>query len=121
VRRWLITGERDWTDRSLVDLFLMRLVERFEDQLSLVHGACPTGVDYFVDLFCERYNLKPERFPVDHKIDGPWPGAGPRRNGRMCRSGQFEGGNAFWSGKRSRSGTLIPTPVSRSTAMSSAP
>ena len=28
-------------------------------------------------------NVRPRRFCVDSKIDGPWPGAGPRRNRRM--------------------------------------
>lgn len=49
------------------------------------HGGCPTGLDAFLQTWCHgRIAVRPH--PVDHRLDGPWPGAGPRRNGRMLRS-----------------------------------
>ncbi len=36
-----------------------------------------------------------EAYPVDRRLDGPWPSAGPRRNERMLRLGRPERGLAF--------------------------
>lgn len=107
VNRWLITGERDWRCLDDVAEEIGRLEELYgADRLVIVHGDCPTGADSMAQLVCEDGGIKFERFPVRHSLDGPWPAAGPRRNGRMVSSGYFSGGTAFWSGKRKGSGTL---------------
>jgi hypothetical protein len=43
-----------------------------------------------------------EEFAVNPALDGPWPGAGPRRNARMLRYGRPTHGLAFgplWKGR----------------------
>jgi len=53
----------------------------------LVHGDYPDpeGGDRFVaeHVHAEGYRVK--SFPVDRRLDGDWPAAGPRRNRRMLR------------------------------------
>ncbi len=108
--RWFITGERNWTDRGEIRRILTELrddVERYGGrELVIVHGACRTGADKIADDICKELGIKTDSYPVDHKVDGPWPGAGPRRNRRAINSGPLTGWVAFWSGKRDKSGTL---------------
>lgn len=61
------------------------------------HGACQwtngklqgklRGVDLLAELWAERNQAGVEQVPVTHALDGPWPGAGPRRNRRMLERG----------------------------------
>ncbi len=64
-----------------------------------MHGDCPTGADHIADSWAigSMFANKPTliRFAVDHALDGPWPGAGPRRNARMLRDGKPDRGLAF--------------------------
>lgn len=61
------------------------------DRNFLRHGDC-TGIDteaskiakaFFGNSACQGIRLYVDPFPVDHKLDGPWPSAGPSRNTRM--------------------------------------
>ena len=57
----------------------------------VVHGACHLGgVDDVADEVAQERGCIIARYPVDHRIDGPWPGAGPRRNRRMLRDSGAE-------------------------------
>lgn len=109
VVRWFITGERDWTDREPIRRIILELLNDVEGygglELVIVHGDCPTGADYIAECICVELGIRTERFPV-LPCDGPWPGAGPRRNRRAIDSGALAGWIAFWSGKRDKSGTL---------------
>jgi hypothetical protein len=50
----------------------------------LIHGACHLGgADILADEWAKARGIPVKPCGVDHAIDGPWPGAGPRRNGRM--------------------------------------
>ena len=48
----------------------------------LVHGDA-RGADKASGEWARMRGVDVEAVPVDHALDGPWPGAGPRRNGRM--------------------------------------
>lgn len=114
----IVTGERDWPDDGSVYRELERYAEKLvisagqmREPLVIVHGACPTGADQlaeqFVRAWARRYGVRSHQFPVNHALDGPWPGAGPHRNRRMVDAHlDADFGLAFWSGKRERSGTL---------------
>jgi hypothetical protein len=47
VMRIIVTGERDWEDREIVEETLDSLLEAWP--FTLVHGDCPTGADAFAD------------------------------------------------------------------------
>lgn len=50
----------------------------------LIHGDCPYGgADLIADIWARSNGVPACPVPVDHRLDGPWPGAGPRRNGRQ--------------------------------------
>lgn len=86
--RVAVTGGRDhWlsvAELAALDALWLRL-----GATELVHGACPTGVDKDVDSWGLLRGLTPtvdlHRFPVNEAVDGRWPAAGPRRNGRMLK------------------------------------
>lgn len=104
--RHLITGERDWRDLDAVADVIGALQEEFGERLVIVHGACPTGADNLAHIVCANLGVATDPYPVDHKLDGPWPAAGPRRNRRMYNANKVDNWTAFWSGKRVKSGTL---------------
>jgi len=51
----------------------------------LIHGAChtPINADKLAGQWARDHNIEELAYPVDHALDGPWPGAGPARNRRM--------------------------------------
>lgn len=81
-RRVLITGSRNWTDKDWVWQVLDEMVE---DGDTIVHGACPTGADYFADLWCKERHIQVERHPADWDTYGK--AAGPIRNQHMVAKG----------------------------------
>jgi len=96
--RLLVCGSREWLGAweeiggQLPDV----------DDLTVIHGACSSvvgGVQRSVDMLADfvarglGYHVDP--YPVDHALDGPWPGAGPKRNARMLRDGRLTHGLAF--------------------------
>jgi len=93
----IVTGGRDFNTYSVIDNVLSMLHSQ-EPITLLAQGACGITREHGVDsgrakgadgLAREWATLKGisvSDFPVDHDIDGPWPAAGPRRNGRMLRT-----------------------------------
>ena len=77
--RIVITGSRDWMDRRAVELALGEL-----RPCPLAHGGC-RGADLIAGEVARALGYTVMEYAVDHVLDGPWPGAGPRRNGRMLR------------------------------------
>lgn len=103
----IVTGERDWTDREQVWRELTKFLRGDPTQHVLVHGDCPTGADRFADEWGAANGILTHAFKVRPDLDGPWPGAGPKRNRRMVDAHRdADGGLAFWSGRREKSGTL---------------
>jgi hypothetical protein len=77
-----------------VNVDLMRLTYhcfRWAEKLTLVHGDCPTGVDFYVRAFVEGNRAQVERGRLAHE---PYPAdwrqgkyAGPHRNRHMVSLG----------------------------------
>lgn len=96
--RVLVTGSRDWKNRTLINLVLDgAFVEAANARriVTLVEGACPTGADdmaYAWALWMRSRDLpvRFERHPArNHPTEdfGPWPYCGPRRNQHMVNLG----------------------------------
>ena len=94
--RILVCGSREWPgtweDIELPD----------DDNVTVIHGAysriiggVQVSVDMLADFVARGLGHAVDPYPVDHAIDGPWPGAGPRRNARMLRDGKPDRGLAF--------------------------
>lgn len=97
--RVLICGSRNWKDR----LPIKSLIDQLPYHCVVVHGGCKSGADWIADRKARRAGLRVEVCPVNHELDGPWPGAGPRRNARMLRDhGPFDLAFAFRSEGESR-------------------
>ena len=100
--RVIVTGSRNWTDRSAVISGLrceFNFAQLAGKRLVVVHGACPTGADKFADDWylslvpcggyafrtLQRYDLSIERFPANWNLHGK--AAGPLRNQQMVDAG----------------------------------
>lgn len=97
--RILVCGTRDWPGAwEDIGIYFPGEPESFV----VIHGACSrirdgvqVSVDMIADFIARQLGHEIERYPVDHAKDGPWPGAGPRRNERMLRNGRPDRGLAF--------------------------
>lgn len=92
MRRVLITGSREWPKvyQRIVSVTLLAeldYVRRMSMALTIVHGACPTGVDKFADEWCymNRESVEIERHPADWNLLGK--SAGFKRNEHMVSLG----------------------------------
>lgn len=83
--RILITGSRDWPCRDLAERVLDSLMRIHGDNLIVVHGDCPTGVDRAFREACENRKVTHEPHPADWAKHGK--SAGPRRNQQMVDAG----------------------------------
>lgn len=96
--RIVVCGSRDWIDEDTVRAWLRRLApngERFPP-INIAHGACHLGgADEIVDRVARKLGYEVWEFPVDIERDGPWPGAGPRRNARMLDASKTDRVLAF--------------------------
>lgn len=78
--RVLVTGSRNWTDRARVYNALRYLCEiqglMYEpdehgntmpdpSRITVVHGACPTGADFYADEWCLSNDFLAETHPAD--------------------------------------------------------
>lgn len=67
---------------------LMRVVEKYDsylhrDDIKIIHGGCPKGVDAIADVLARRMELEVEIFPADWDKHGK--AAGPIRNREMAQ------------------------------------
>lgn len=85
--RAAITGGRHRTPSPSEMAVFWSLVEHYAIT-EIAHGDYPDdrGTDRYVGRAARQAGLYVQPYPVKQAIDGPWPGAGPRRNGRMLRS-----------------------------------
>jgi len=87
--RLLITASRTWegfwglTRIHGVLVAFQHLSAVLDEQLTVVHGDCPTGGDQIADRWCLRRNVPVERHPADWTKYGK--SAGPLRNEHMVR------------------------------------
>ncbi len=94
--RLLVCGGRDFTDWS----FLFAALNSFDRDHFVdvvIEGECPTreNADKLAAEWARAKRRRVAPFPVNHRLDGPWPGAGPRRNARMLRIGRPTHAAAF--------------------------
>jgi hypothetical protein len=88
----LVCGPRDWTNERKVRVVLSRATGIQDVHYTIIHGACPTGVDAFADAWAKTAGVdwalasRPsvERFPADWEKHGK--AAGPMRNQAMIDS-----------------------------------
>lgn len=97
--RLLACGGRRYADRDRVWRCLDFLHER-SGVSCLIDGACHLGgADLLAHEWAVAHGIPTERYPVAEYLDGPWPGAGNRRNERMLALSMpdrvlgFPGGN----------------------------
>lgn len=89
--RWLVkvvvTGSREFSERFVVDAMLEGLLVIVGTQggLSLAHGACPTGTDFFADEWARdhRDGVTVKSYPAQWEHLGK--AAGPARNKFMLK------------------------------------
>lgn len=84
--RLLVTGSRQATAEHSVAIGA-ELVDWWDrdHSVTLVHGACPTGVDFIADFIWRGMRLPVEPHPADWDAHGR--AAGPIRNQEMVDSG----------------------------------
>jgi hypothetical protein len=80
----LVTGSRDWTDNDRIATEMAWYALGYT-QLTLIHGACPTGADDLADRFGHRLGWQVERHPADWRRHGRR--AGYIRNAEMVEAG----------------------------------
>lgn len=79
----LVTGSRDYVDADRMTKVLAMLANAgFK---TLVHGG-QRGADLMAERIGTFLGYGIEPYPVQAELDGPWPGAGPRRNTRMLEA-----------------------------------
>ena len=85
--RILVTGSRNWSDVEIVESALSNWWHtlRVAGDVTLVHGACPTGADHIADEIWTRWGQSVERHPADWRRHGRV--AGPLRNQEMVDLG----------------------------------
>lgn len=85
--RILVTGSRDWPDRTAAEEALRTAWIELgrSDAAVLVHGGCPTGADEIADQYWRSVGLPVNVFPADWRQFGKK--AGPLRNQEMVDFG----------------------------------
>lgn len=90
--RILFAGGRSYNDAEAVDAALTLLHARRGVTIA-IHGACHLGgADALVEAWCVAHGIPTKQYPVRRAIDGPWPGAGRRRNARMLAASKPDAG-----------------------------
>lgn len=79
--------EQAWAERRCLSLNLCR-IDAAEGIVGIIHGDAP-GADTLSDKWAWLFGIPVRRYAVDHHLDGPWPGAGPRRNARMLAAERY--------------------------------
>lgn len=107
--RVLVCGGRHYNDKRRIYEVLDALSPEPRDNptpgcwlpqgVTVIAGACPTGADNLAIEWAIVNWVSFEEYPVDHQLDGPWPGAGPRRNARMLRLSKPDKVIAFPGGR----------------------
>jgi hypothetical protein len=77
----LVCGPRIWLDQKPIQAVLAT----FPKGTIVVHGGA-RGADIIAGFAAEILGFEVRAYPVNHSLDGPWPGAGPRRNIRMLKA-----------------------------------
>lgn len=112
----IFTGSRDLTAEQ-GEGPIRAALSKLPPYSVVFHGDCPArkngapGGDQLCDRIARELDLAVVRVPVDNEKHGPWPGAGPRRNGDMIRKALTYAA----AHKLALGGTAFPLPQSRGT------
>lgn len=86
--RVLVTGSRDWADEAAVENALDAVIYASDvasnEEVVVVHGACPTGADAIADRLAREAGCRVEPYPADWSRGRR---AGPERNRVMVEAG----------------------------------
>jgi len=99
MKRILICGDRNWKDRSFIDIFIRNLPK----DTVIIHGNC-RGADQIAGSIAKKYGLEVISFPADWRKYGRK--AGPIRNRQMIREGKPDLVVAFHNDLSKSKGTL---------------
>lgn len=98
--RLIVYGGRPFHDAAFLNATLSRVLAKHEIEC-VIEGECPTRVN--ADKLARRWaganGILVVACPVDRALDGPWPGAGPRRNARMLAEHRPTAGVEFPGGR----------------------
>lgn len=84
--RVLVCGSRTWEDIDpITEELALLLNDAPADEITIVHGGCPTGADAMAHDVAQWMNYNIEVHPADWEKHGKR--AGPRRNREMIKSG----------------------------------
>lgn len=85
--RILITGSREWDDWTEFSATLWEFIVDADEDVTVVHGACPRGADDMAHDFCRLYpeGVTEEAHPADWEAHGK--AAGFIRNQQMVDLG----------------------------------
>lgn len=91
--RVLVCGPRDWP--HYWDVFEVLDGEHKANPITCIIEGGALGIDRFSRTWATFNKVPNDPCPVDNALDGQWPNAGPRRNGRMLREKKPERCIAF--------------------------
>jgi hypothetical protein len=101
--RLLVCGGRFYADKRALYAAL-DAVHSQRGISCIIHGACSLGgADALAGAWAHDRGIPVDPYPVDHTLDGPWPGAGPRRNQRMFDKSRPDGVCSLPGGRGTRS------------------
>lgn len=81
--RLLICGDREWSDKQTMRVWVRHYYEKYGDDLVIIHGACE-GADLMAESLAKDYEIPYEGFPARWKKHRK--AAGPIRNRVMARA-----------------------------------
>lgn len=80
MRKILVTGDRNWTDVTLIETVLLMEKDLYKNDLQVCHGAA-RGADTVAGNMCKDHGIAVTAFPADWRRYGR--AAGPIRNRQM--------------------------------------
>jgi YspA, cpYpsA-related SLOG family len=90
--RVLVCGDREWTDRPLMESVIRALREKHGSELVIIEGDC-RGADKMAGSIAADLDLEVLKFPAEWSKYGG--AAGPIRNQQMIDEGRPKLGIAF--------------------------
>ena len=96
MKRIIVCGSRDWSDRTRVVTVIGELERRHQVEGCVIVHGCAAGADAMAAQHCATLGIATEEHPADWRTHGS--AAGPIRNSKMAELGADEC-IAFWDGK----------------------
>lgn len=86
--RLLVSGYRGFTDKKVIKKEISGIFQKhnLDQEKVIIHGGCPTGVDFIADMIAREEKWNTEVFLADWSKYGK--SAGPIRNRQMIIEGK---------------------------------